>query len=222
MVSGIGSSGGVDWARYTRHRQAHGQNPPTDPTDANSQHRGTARVQGTARPETAKDRAEHGSLAPGGPGDPAANDHAESATGELTPEEQREVDELRARDLEVRSHEAAHMAAGGAHIRGGASYTYQQGPDGKLYAVGGEVGIDTSSVPGNPQATIAKMQQIRAAALAASEPSGADRSVAAKASQIEARARQDLTRQAAEKFSQSGQVPKSGEVAAGSLLEAAA
>lgn len=110
----------------------------------------------------------------------------------LTDEEQRQVDKLRARDAEVRAHEAAHMAAGGSHVRGGASYSYQQGPDGKQYAVGGEVGIDVSSVPGNPQATIQKMQQVRAAALAPSEPSGADQGVAAKAAQVEAQAREQL------------------------------
>jgi len=117
----------------------------------------------------------------------------------LTEQERLQVEKLRARDAEVRAHEAAHMAAGGAHVRGGASYSYQTGPDGKAYAIGGEVSIDVSAISGNPQATIQKMQQLRAAALAPAEPSGADRAVAATASQTEARARQQLTEQAAER-----------------------
>lgn len=122
----------------------------------------------------------------------AAKAKGASAEQSLTEAELQQVQKLKARDTEVRSHEAAHMAAGGAHIRGGASYAYEQGPDGRSYAVGGEVGIDVSPVRGNPQATIQKMQQVRAAALAPAEPSGADRAVAASAGQAEARAREQL------------------------------
>lgn len=48
--------------------------------------------------------------------------------------------------------------------------------------------IDTSS-GSNPEETLRKAQIIRAAALAPAEPSGQDRAVAAKASQMEAQAR---------------------------------
>jgi hypothetical protein len=102
------------------------------------------------------------------------------------------VSQLRSRDAEVRSHEAAHMAAGGRFVTGGASYTYQKGPDGGQYAVGGEVGIDTSPVPGKPEETVQKMRTIRAAALAPSDPSGADLAVAAAAAQAEAAALADI------------------------------
>ncbi len=98
------------------------------------------------------------------------------------------ISQLRSRDAEVRAHEAAHMAAGGRYVTGGATYSYQSGPDGGQYAVGGEVGIDTSPVPGDPQATVQKMRTIRAAALAPSDPSAADLSVAAATAQIEAAA----------------------------------
>jgi hypothetical protein len=108
-------------------------------------------------------------------------------------EEQKMIDELRSRDREVRDHEQAHVAAGGAHISGGVSYTYQTGPDGKQYAIGGEVSIDTSPVKDNPEATIIKMQAVRAAAMAPANPSGADRAVAAAASQAEAQARVELS-----------------------------
>ena len=96
--------------------------------------------------------------------------------------------QLKSRDADVRAHEAAHMAAGGRYITGGASYTYQAGPDGGEYAVGGEVGIDTSPVPGNPEETAQKMRIVRAAALAPSDPSAADLSVAAAAGEAEAAA----------------------------------
>lgn len=96
--------------------------------------------------------------------------------------EQREIRELQARDQEVRAHEQAHATVGGRYA-GAPSYEYQQGPDGKRYAVGGEVQIDLAPIPGDPAATIQKMQQVKAAALAPAEPSSADRSVASTAQQ---------------------------------------
>jgi hypothetical protein len=120
---------------------------------------------------------------------------AKSAAGEaLTQEERKEVDDLKQRDREVRQHEAAHQAAAGQH-GGGPTFTYQTGPDGNRYAVGGEVSIDTSAVNGDPQATITKMQQIQRAAQAPAEPSSQDRQVAAQASQAEQKARAELAEQ---------------------------
>lgn len=115
-------------------------------------------------------------------------------TGEkiLTEEEQKQVEELKARDTEVKAHEQAHIAAGGSYVRGGARYDYQTGPDGKKYAVGGEVSIDTSAVEGDPQATINKAQVILKAALAPAEPSGQDKAVASQARQMMASARKEL------------------------------
>jgi hypothetical protein len=108
------------------------------------------------------------------------------------------ISQLKARDGEVRAHEAAHIAAGGRYITGGASYSYQQGPDGVQYAVGGEVGIDSSPAPGKPEETVQKMRIVRAAALAPSEPSGADLSVAAAAAQAEAAAVAEIAQRGAE------------------------
>ncbi len=102
--------------------------------------------------------------------------------------------ELRQRDREVRAHEAAHAAAGGPYVRGGPSFQYTRGPDGRLYAVGGEVQIDVSPVSGDPEATIAKMQVVRRAALAPARPSAQDRAVAARAAQAEMRARMEQIR----------------------------
>ncbi len=119
------------------------------------------------------------------------------ATG-LTEEERREVQSLAQRDREVRAHEQAHIAAGGAYVRGGANFTYERGPDGKLYAVGGEVSIDTSPVPNNPAATIQKMEIVKQAALAPSQPSPQDYRVAAAAQMAIANARAELAKMKAQ------------------------
>ncbi|GAB4255491.1 MULTISPECIES: putative metalloprotease CJM1_0395 family protein [Deferrisoma] len=102
--------------------------------------------------------------------------------------------ELRRTDREVRAHEAAHAAAGGGLVRGGPSFRYRMGPDGRPYAVAGEVQIDSSPEPGDPEATIAKMERVRRAALAPARPSAQDLAVAAQAAQTEARARAELLR----------------------------
>ncbi|ROL56451.1 hypothetical protein D9V84_08460 [Bacteroidetes/Chlorobi group bacterium Naka2016] len=112
---------------------------------------------------------------------------------ELSPEEQKRVEELKRIDAKVRAHEMAHLAAGGGLVRGGANYTYEIGPDGKQYAVGGEVKIDMSVNPDDPEGAIQKMQQVRRAALAPADPSPQDRSVAQQASNIEAQMRAKLT-----------------------------
>lgn len=109
----------------------------------------------------------------------------------LTEEQKREVQELQKTDRAVRSHEAAHKAAAGSYARGGAQFTTVAGPDGRQYAVGGEVSIDTSPVAGDPEATIQKMDQVARAALAPADPSAQDRAVAAQARQASAQARRD-------------------------------
>jgi hypothetical protein len=110
-------------------------------------------------------------------------------------EKQVDIATLRKRDQEVRAHEQAHIAAAGGLAQGGATFSFQQGPDGKQYAVGGEVSIDTSPVSGNPEATIQKAKQIRAAALAPANPSSQDRAVAASATALEAQAQQELQKE---------------------------
>lgn len=111
-------------------------------------------------------------------------------------QEQTEVRELKARDQEVKTHEQAHAAVGGRYA-GAPSYSYELGPDGKQYAVGGEVSIDISPVAGDPQATVQKMQQVRAAALAPAEPSSADRRIASEAAQRQIQAQAELVQQTA-------------------------
>lgn len=106
----------------------------------------------------------------------AANEKTKTAPGELSREEQKVVDELRARDREVRAHEQAHKSVGGPYA-GAISYSYQKGPDDRQYAIGGSVPIDMSP-ESTPEATIAKMRVVIAAALAPAEPSGPDRAIA--------------------------------------------
>ena len=111
---------------------------------------------------------------------------------ELPAEEEKEVRELKKRNREVRQHEQAHIAAAGPYAIGGPHYQFRRGPDGKSYAVGGEVKLDTSPVRGGPEATIRKAQVIRRAALAPPEPSAQDRRIAAQASGMEREARTEL------------------------------
>jgi len=116
-----------------------------------------------------------------------------SRTAAPVPDQARvqEVARLRQRDAAVRRHEQAHAAAGGPHA-GAPSYEYTQGPDGKQYATGGEVPIDTAPIRGDPQGTISKMETVRRAALAPSDPSAQDLKIAAQAQAEIGRARADL------------------------------
>jgi len=106
----------------------------------------------------------------------------------LTEEEKQSVEKLKLRDQEVRSHEQAHLAAAGYLAKGSAQFTYETGPDGRQYAVGGSVDIDTSRGK-TPEETVAKAQIIKNAALAPQNPSAQDRKVAQEAGQMEAEAR---------------------------------
>lgn len=122
---------------------------------------------------------------------------AAKAVGEpLSDAEMEEVQTLKQRDREVRTHEMAHAAAAGGLAIGGPSYQYTTGPDGKRYATSGEVQIDTSVVKGDPDATVRKMQRVRAAALAPARPSAQDRRVAADASAKGLAARAEAARAA--------------------------
>jgi hypothetical protein len=151
----------------------------------------------------------------------AKNNHGAGGSKDeenLSSEEKQQVNDLKRRDAEVKAHEQAHMAAGGGVVQGGASYEYQRGPDGRTYAVGGEVQIDVSA-ENTPEATIAKMQQVQRAALAPAQPSGTDRAVAARAAQVEARARAEKTQAsapAAETLAPESTPPPDGALASAS------
>ncbi|BDU75029.1 putative metalloprotease CJM1_0395 family protein [Mesoterricola silvestris] len=140
--------------------------------------------------------------------DPKGRKAGGADTLELSPEAKAQVAKLQARDAAVKAHEAAHIAAGAGVVTSGASYAYQRGPDGRNYAVGGEVSVDTSPVKGNPQATLAKASRIMAAAMAPADPSGQDRSVAAAASSMASQAAVEL----AAKGAKQGGKPSSGSL----------
>lgn len=121
----------------------------------------------------------------------SAGNSAERATEERLAEEQVAIlRQLKARDREVRQHEAAHKAVGGS-LAGAISYTFQRGPDGVPYAVGGEVPIDISPAA-DPAATVEKMEVVKAAAMAPAQPSSQDLQVVAAATQIQQQARVEL------------------------------
>ncbi len=124
------------------------------------------------QPEPRPSRAEQPREQPGSSADPGIR---------VQTDDQRQViAALEKRDRQVRDHENAHRAAGGDLVRGG-SYDYQQGPDGRRHAIGGDVKIDTAPSPGKPEATAEKMAQVVRAALAPARPSTTDLAVAAQA-----------------------------------------
>lgn len=139
-----------------------------------------------------RDRVERGAQG----GDQAVQDAAvkRRAEQERQQAERDQIQELAARDREVRAHEQAHAAVAGQYASS-PTYSFVRGPDGVSYAVGGEVSIDTSPIPGDPEATLRKAQQLRRAANAPADPSSQDGSVAAQAAQMEQQARAELREQ---------------------------
>lgn len=124
---------------------------------------------------------------------PVYNKKSLPDTDSQTSEKDRlELENLKKQDAEVKQHERDHITAGGAFIQGGANYTFTIGPDGKRYAVAGNVNIDTGEVPGDPAATIRKANAIRKAALAPAHPSAQDLRVAAEASEMARKAQSEL------------------------------
>lgn len=129
----------------------------------------------------------------------------------LAPEEIQLLEQLKQTDRDVRQHEMAHQITGGPYT-GGATYEYEIGPDGKRYAVAGEVPIDYGPVPGNPQATIEKMQTVIAAALAPADPSPKDLQVASQTRQYLLEAKLEAAQQQSDMNKARGPEP---EMAAG-------
>ena len=151
-----------------------------------SPHSGTAPAQSAAGGHSSRPSAAHtgrGSLAPG---------------DLLTKEERQQVADLKKVDREVRAHEQAHLARAGPYATGSPSFTYTTGPDGRQYAVAGEVQVDTSP-EADPEDTLRKAEAIQAAAVAPAEPSSQDRSIAAAASRMAREAKRELAEQRTER-----------------------
>ncbi|GAB4126296.1 MAG: hypothetical protein Kow00104_11370 [Rhodothalassiaceae bacterium] len=163
--------------------------PPSAPPAAGSAPAGGGRLSASLLLQLQETREEQGPL-----------DEAQDANAPAKPpdrlgsEEQAILEDLRARDAEVRAHEAAHARAGG-EFAGPPQFTFETGPDGRLYAVAGEVSIDTAPVPGDAAATIEKLETVIRAALAPAEPSSQDLAVAAQARARLAEARAEAARE---------------------------
>lgn len=115
----------------------------------------------------------------------------DATSQELTPAEKKQVEKLKTTDRRVRQHEQAHQAAAGGLAVSGATFQYATGPDGKRYAVGGEVRISAPS-GGDPDKQLENARKMKRAALAPAEPSAQDRSVAAAAARMEVQARMEM------------------------------
>ncbi|MGL5471773.1 MAG: putative metalloprotease CJM1_0395 family protein [Shewanella sp.] len=109
-----------------------------------------------------------------------AKEHIKQAQEKVIEQHKAQVEALKSRDSEVKAHEHAHATVGGQYAQS-PSFKYEKGADGQRYATDGEVQIDVSIVPGDPLATINKMKQVYAAAMAPVDPSSADIRVAAEA-----------------------------------------
>jgi len=118
---------------------------------------------------------------------------SDKPTSQRSIQTQQEINQLKSIDQDVRAHEMAHKIAGG-DLTGPVNYKYVVGPNGKKYAVGGDVSIDVSSGP-TPQATIKKMERVIKAALAPVDPSAQDRAVAAQAQQQLNQAQMELSQE---------------------------
>ncbi|MDP7547153.1 MAG: putative metalloprotease CJM1_0395 family protein, partial [Alphaproteobacteria bacterium] len=116
---------------------------------------------------------------------------------QLSEGERKQVQELKKQDAAIHRHEQAHAAAGG-QFAGAPQYGFTTGPDGQRYANSGHVSIDVTPVAGDPKATIEKMTIVQRAANAPAEPSGADRSVAARAAATKQTAQLELAKLKAE------------------------
>ena len=192
MISGLSTS---DAPAYVPMARAGGQKPACDCGQPGCQ---CARIGGKAAvagsdPQTGDPR----NRTPAETARPVGETGSASAKGQLNEAELAMVRELKQRDQKVRQHEMAHLAASGGLARGGPSYSYQRGPDGQNYAVGGEVNIDISKGK-TPDETVQKARTIRAAAMAPANPSGADRAIAARATQLETEAQMELVQQQAQ------------------------
>jgi len=122
------------------------------------------------------------------------DDTKPKSINELDSEEKSVLIQLQASDTKVRAHESAHLSAAAGIAAGGASFTYERGPDGRMYAVAGEVPISVSEGK-DPQDTLEKMRQVEAAAMAPADPSPQDHAVAASARSGELKALMDLQKE---------------------------
>ena len=98
---------------------------------------------------------------------------------------ERVLEKFKSMDSQVRSHEQNHASL--ANTTTPIQYNYQMGPDGKMYATGGSVRLDTS-MPSDPEAAANKLEQLKKSATSAgSDMSSADSTIAIQANLMKAR-----------------------------------
>ena len=98
---------------------------------------------------------------------------------------------IQKKNLHSRRHENAHKAAAAGLTTSAPNYEYETGPDGKKYAVAGDVNVSYKHSD-DPEVNLRNAQQLKASALAPADPSSQDRKVAAQADREIAQARQDI------------------------------
>lgn len=108
---------------------------------------------------------------------------------ELSESDEALLQKLKARDAKVKSHEAAHVMAAGGQASS-PTYTYQTGPDGRRYAIGGSVNISIMTT-GDSEADARRAQKAYRAAMATGEPSARDMQTATKAQSMSTKSVQD-------------------------------
>lgn len=118
----------------------------------------------------------------GNTGSPAADPQDDPQNAALT-------EKLRQRDAHVRAHEMAHIMAAGGQAQGMPHYTYQTGPDGRAYAIGGSVNISVTGT-GDPEHDARQAQVAQRAATAVGDPSARDSLTASQAGAMAQSAKQ--------------------------------
>ncbi|MEA2050493.1 MAG: putative metalloprotease CJM1_0395 family protein [Campylobacterota bacterium] len=109
------------------------------------------------------------------------SDYIENSTIDNNYDEEdfkRVLEKFKKSDAQVRTHEQTHATIGVTTTP--ISYNYQEGPDGKMYAVGGSVRLDTS-IPQDTEAAIEKLDQISKASIGVENPSSADMAISRQA-----------------------------------------
>ncbi|WP_145185463.1 hypothetical protein [Planctomycetes bacterium Pla163] len=115
-----------------------------------------------------------------------------AAPPEVDAEAVRELRQLQRSDRQVRLQENLKRQMGAEHVRGGAEYSFVEGPDGRRYAVSASSEFELPDANTDPRQAAHDAAQIRRAVLAAARSSPADRALAARATSLEARARAEI------------------------------
>ena len=122
----------------------------------------------------------------------AAVDGSLPGQDELSADELQTLRELERRDLQVRTQDMAFIAAAGG-AAGSYSLQYETGPDGRRYATGADIKLDTSE-GATPEQTLAKARALRSAAMGGRSSSSTHATAAAKAVRMETEARAEIER----------------------------